>query len=165
MCDIKSFSFFTQISFISNNIFLIHPICHCMAIKGKKKSKPLFLCFVYSCHDNKKHESVYHILRRMNPKKESLFWMWCSKFSSTDSACSPNNERLAQAGALVCFMFTVYPFLDWFAFILEGDQCLWHFLNVCVHILFSYAVLVWSSFLLLLFVWQKSTPMKEYTNK
>lgn len=52
-----------------------------MAIKGKKKSKPLFLCFVYSCHDNKKHESVYQILRRMNPKNPKSLYSGCDVLS------------------------------------------------------------------------------------
>lgn len=74
MCDIQFFSFHARIPFISNSIFLLHPICHCMSVKETKMSiKALFLYFVYSYHDNRKHESVYCALNKWTPKIQRVY--------------------------------------------------------------------------------------------
>lgn len=90
--------------------------------RRKKNPKTLFLCFVYS-HDNNnnnKNESVYHVLRWMNPKNPKSLYSGCDILSFNQQTVHEvqRQRRTSSSRRSGILKFTVYSFLDWVAFIL-----------------------------------------------
>lgn len=132
----------------------------------RKKHYFYVLCTVMITTTTTKKESVYHVLRWMNPKNPKSLYSGCDILSFNQQTVHEVQRqwRTSSSRRSGILKFTVYSVLDWVAFILEGDQCLWHFLNVCVHILFL-MLFCYEVLFFIIFVWQRSTPICERIHK